>query len=305
MLKKLKQKPVLAFVLAYALWGFNTPMIQIGLKTVPLYPLILFKFGGAGLFFTFLSRKKWMKLKATHWVRVVAATLFGYTLTSVLVYQGIKETGSLNGSLIYLLIPFLVYVLSIEILKDRFSLKLLLGVLTGFVGAGIIVAAPLFTGKAVSHGSIQGNLLLLVGVCTDALGTIAIKPIISKAPVLQITSVRFIIATISILPFALPQLSQLSSVNFSPSVIGALAFNFIGATLIAYYLYHFGLKKISAERTSPLYYIDPVVGTVASIILLNEHMTPVVIAGIILVLIGIYYSEVRKSLFAWQLGRHR
>jgi drug/metabolite transporter (DMT)-like permease len=297
--------PIIALGMAFALWGLNTPLIKTSLESIPLFSLLFVKFTIGGTVFAFLAHKRWRPLPKKLRYRIIIATISGYVFTTALLYQGIKLTGGLNASLIYLLAPLGLYILSIKILKDRYDSSLLIGVIAGLLGALLIIGAPLLNSDSPSNSNLLGNILILAAISTDIIGTILIKPALGKIPVVQMTAVRFIIAAVVLLPFTFHEFSRLADVSISLATYLALTYNFIFATLVAFYLYHWGLRRISAEQASPLHYLDPMVGAVASIIILGERLTTTMIAGIILVVCGLYFGEVRKRKPVRHISHHR
>lgn len=304
MITRRKVWPLIAVSVAYLFWGLNIPLIKTSLEAIPIAPLLLVKFAFGGAVFTLIAWRNWKKLKNQIRLRIILATFFGYALTTYLFYLGVKLSSGLDGSLIYLLAPIVLYLLSVEILKEKFNSKLLFGLIVGFAGAVLIVCEPLITGEASTKMDVVGNLLIVLAVFADVLGTILIKPVLKKVSSTQITALRFNIAALMILPFAIKDFGQVNISTLQTQDFVAVAYNLIFATLGAFYLFHWGLKKMKAEEASPLEYLSPVAGAVGSIFILGEIMSAVMLFGVSLVIIGLYFGEVRKSL-PIHIGHHR
>lgn len=303
MARKNKQLfPILAMGVAFILWGLNTPFIKIGLDSIPVLSLVAIKYCFGAVVFVLLTYKTWRKLPKGIWLRIIIATSSGYVLASILFYEGIKLTGALDGSLIYLTAPLLLYVLSIEILKERFSARLLVGVIAGLVGAFLIIGEPILNQGHGDSTNLLGGLLILAAVITDVIGGIMIKPILKKVAPMQITAVRFAIAAVIMLPFVIFQSPQLATVEITTSLMIAVGYNLIFATLITFSLYHWSLSKMSSEQTTPFYYLDPMFGAVGAMVILDERLSTLALSGIMLIVIGLYFSEVRSPIFKL---RHR
>lgn len=296
--------PLIALALAFSLWGLNAPFISIGLNSLPVMSLIALKYCCGAIVFLILARKYWRKLPRELWVHIIVATVSGYALASIFFYEGIKLTGALNASLLYLASPLLLYFLSIEMLKDKFSPKLLVGVIAGLVGAFLIVGAPILDHQYKGGVSVVGSLLILAAIIADVIGGILIKPTLNKVSPMQITAVRFAIAAIIFAPFLIIQSPQLAAVAVTPALIFAVGYNLIFATLITFFLYHWGLSKISSEQSSPFYYLDPMFGAVGAIVILGEELTTFTLAGVMLIVIGLFVSEGHRPHFR-HFGHHR
>jgi len=292
--KNTKLGPILACATAFTIWGLNTPLIEKSLALFPLFSLIFLKFLVGAIVFLFLARKNWKKVPAKVWMRITVATLFGYGLNAALFYKGVMLTGGLNASLIYLLAPLMLYFCSIKFLKERYNHKLLFSVVAGFAGTILIVSTPLLVGQSGTRGSLLGNILIILAVVTDVIGTILIKPVLKKVPTLQISAIRSAIGAIMLAPFIVHELPSIAHIQMSTLGTFALGYNLLFASVIAMYLYHWGLARIKGEQISPLQYLDPTVGAIASMIILAERPAATTLLGIVLVFCGLYMGEARK-----------
>lgn len=297
MFKKRKQNrnlALLAFAVAFALWGGNNVAIKVGLEQLPLYAFVCFRFLAAGLILLPFVRKKWKKLKFSVWVKIFIGTLLGYTISTTLCYIGIERTGSLNTSLLFLLSPVIMYVFSMELLKEGFNAKILTGLLVSLAGSLLIVVAPLAQqGAGGGAISISGNILIVIAIIAGALGTIFIKPQLKKVPAAQMTTMRFLIGGSLLIPLAVADLLRNGVPTLTMTSGIAAIYNVVFASIIAFSLYHFGLNKLSGEESSVFEYLEPVFGVVASIIILGEVLEPVAVLGAVFALAGIYLAEVK------------
>lgn len=306
MKKKNKQLlPILACGTAFALWGLNTPFIKTSLLTVPIFILLFAKYFVGATFFTAISYKSWKPVKKQVRTKIIIATILGYALTSALMYKGIEMSGGLSASLIYLLAPLILYFSSIRFLKEKYNSRLLIGVVAGFIGAVLIMLAPILSGHGAASTNIIGNLLVFLAVLADVAATILIKPAMGKISAMQITSMRFIIAGVVMIPFALAELHKVSNIIWNQETIIAVGYNLIFATIIGYFLFHWGYKKVSGEQLSPLHYLDPLFGAVGSIVLLSERPSATVIIGIVLIGSGLYFGEAHKLKIGHHIAHHR
>lgn len=290
---KQKQKskrigPLLAAAAAFAIWGFNTPLIEKSLTSFPLFTLVFLKFLVSGIVFGFLASRHWKKVSPKLWPRIVLATIFGYFLNGVLFYKGVMLTGGLNASLLYLLAPLVLYFSSIRFLKERYDHKLLVSVLAGFAGTILIVGAPLLTGHEGTRGDVLGNILIILAVGTDVAGTILIKPVLKKVPTMQISAIRAVLGTFMMFPLILHEFPKLAHLQIGTVTGLTLGYNLVFSSIVAVYLYHWALARVSGEQISPLQYLDPTIGAIASMVLLAQRPAPTTIAGIVLVFGGLY-----------------
>jgi drug/metabolite transporter (DMT)-like permease len=67
------------------------------------------------------------------------------------------------------------------------------------------------------------------------------------------------------------------------------------ASLICYWLWNIVLEKIGAIRSTNYLYINPIVAMIASYFILDERITALAIVGTLLILVGVYLAESKKS----------
>lgn len=304
-LKNKNLKAIIACGIAYAIWGLNTPMIKISLDALPLFPFLFAKFLFGSVVFSLFAYKKWRPITKIIQGKIVIASVSGYALTTILLYKGIELTGGLNAALLYLLAPLILYFLSIKVLKERYDKKLLVGVVAGLLGAALILGGPGIFQIGSDNANLAGNACIIGAIFADVIGAILIKPTLKKVPVMQMTATRFIIAAIVLLPFAWKDMSELAKVSLDIKTVVAVIYGLLLATILAFYLYQWGLRKISGEQVSPLHYLDAVFGGVGSIILLGDQLTSIMTEGIALTIIGVYFSETHRLKFAKHISHHR
>ncbi len=304
--KNKKLLPLLAFAAAFMIWGTNTVFIKISIDALPTSLYILIRFGLATLILLPFMLNKYKKLRKKQWIQIISSSIIGLVIFMVLMGEGLKRTSAIEASLIFLTGPVFMYVLSIEVLKEKFNAKILLGLLVALCGSLVVVAGPILTTSTAieQNDHFIGNALILIGVFISVVGTIIIKPALKKVDPLQVTTLRFLTVTACVLPITYMQRSTFGAIEWSNKVIFALAFNIIMASIVAYLLYHYGLKKISGEQSSVLHYLDPLFGVLGAIFILGDELTPLIILGGALTVIGIYLSEVKIKLHVNHLRNH-
>lgn len=294
--KNKKTASLLVFALAYILWGIDTVYIKIVVDNMPVALFSFLRFSIAALALLPFVLKHYKKMNPRVWARLTISSLIGMSLFFLVLGEGLKRTTALNSALIFLLGPIWMYVLSIEVLKEKFNAKILLGLIVAFSGTVLVVGAPLLLGDHSLHnGSFIGNMIIFVAVFIGVLGTVMVKPVLKKAPPTQITTIRFAIVALSMLPLLFYQKPDLSTITVTPTLAFAVFYTIIIGTILAYVLYHWSLGKISGEESSTLQYLDPLLGVLASIIILGNQLTPIVLLGGALTVLGVFLSEARAK----------
>jgi drug/metabolite transporter (DMT)-like permease len=63
------------------------------------------------------------------------------------------------------------------------------------------------------------------------------------------------------------------------------------ASVAAYMIFYYALSKISASRVIAFSYLQPVLATILAILFLGERLTPYLLVGGALVLVGVALAE--------------
>lgn len=285
--------PSVAFATAYLIWGFNTAGIKIVVAVVPVYVYLAIRFGIGALALYPVARRKWRPLKPNVKRRIWWSSILGNVAPMVLISLGLQKTSAVSAALIYLLEPILMYVMSMEMLRERFRPRVFMGLIVSLMGSTILIFAPLVDSHQMNN-QFWGNVMVLGAVITGVIGSVILKPILNKNINLnQVTVMRFVQSFVVLLPFALWQVRGLLHANWSPSVVVAMLYGVLFATILAFPIYHYGLKKLSGEEGSIFHYLDPVGGIFGAVIILHETITTVIIFGSLLVCWGIYLSQAR------------
>lgn len=67
----------------------------------------------------------------------------------------------------------------------------------------------------------------------------------------------------------------------------------LGASALCFVTWNFAVKVLGAVRTSAYIYIVPLITVVTSMVILHEQLSAWAVAGMILTLTGLFFSEVK------------
>jgi len=243
-----------------------------------------------------MLKGNWKKLDLRTWFYVgISGLLLGF-VANALYYFGLKYISGTMASVLMLLTPLAVFLLSAEYLKEGFKAKTILGLLVAGVGALLVVISASNGAFSFAQSSFNsGVIAVLIGGFLAALGTVLAKPALNKATAQQETFIRIFCAwagyTIATLITGdAIALGSISSTGWLTIILSTVIVVTATAT------FHSGLKGISGEEAGLLDYLRPVFGVVASIIILNEQLNPLFVLGAIMVFFGTYITEVKVPL---------
>ena len=289
--QKLAVSSFIALVIAQILWGINTPVIKLGLETVPLALFLSVTILGAALLILLIARRRWVPLKTSDYALLVTSSIISITLGNVALLMGIHRVPSINATLIGLFGPLLIFMLSVQFLKERLSVKTFIGILVAFVGAAVIVVEP---SSAGGQQALIGNMLLILAVLCDVVGTLICKPVLKRANTYQVTFIHLFAGILPVTVFSLQYLSVQNLDNIGGRGFAAILYNTL-AVAIANCLFMYGLKHRKAQDVGIFDYIHPIVTAIAAWFILNEVPDKKVAIGAILIFGGVYVAEIMPN----------
>ena len=202
----------------------------------------------------------------------------------VALFEAYKMLNVSLATLIYYLGPILVLLFSPFLFREKLTGRKTLSVL--IVAVGIVF----ISGSIVLTGMNPMGLLAAVISAFFYASLIVLNKQIRHTGGLQTAAVEldaaFVVVTLYTLCTAgIPHISG----SDLPYILGIGCIN----TGLAYLLYFSGLQKLSGQSVALISYLDPVSALLFSA-LLHESMTPVQLAGAVLIIGGAMLGEIRK-----------
>ncbi len=195
---------------------------------------------------------------------------------------GLRYTSAINAGWIIGFAPVPIALGARFCLKQRLALPAWLGVFVATGGISLIVASttPGFAGART------GDALQILSTLTWALYTLAGSGVVARNGALRVT-VPTTIAGAALLSAASAGTGILHGVLAARGVIAA-AFLGLVCSGLGYYLWFRALSEHGAARTGSYLYLEPFVTVAAASWILREPVTAPVVAGGILVVLGVW-----------------
>jgi len=212
---------------------------------------------------------------------------------NALAYLGLNFTTAINGVILNSFIPVMIIALSWIFLRQRLSPIQLAGVTISLSG----VLAILSRGSLETLATLtlnRGDLFVILSMLLWSIYTICLR---WKPPGLNMLSFLLVIACIGdtdILPFYLVETALGFRASFTALNIAALLGVALFSSVLAYIFWNRGVEQVGASVAGLFVHLMPVFGTILAWIFLDEKLQAFHIAGIALILTGIYVTS-RKA----------
>ncbi len=283
------------------IWGIAGPVIKITLGKIPPDLFILYRFFistiVAMLFFG-IKGIKFPKDKLTL-IELFIYCIFNSSITLGLLFWGTSKTSLLDMSLISLFGPLLLVAAGYFFLKDKITKQEKVGTFIAFAGACAIGLSPLVKTTS-ADGRLFGNFLIFLSLISSTVGGVLLKKLMKRgiSPTL-LANLSFVVGLVTVLPFVIIKsgtIYALSPIYTSTlSTWLGIAYMAIVSGNIAYILNNMGQKTIELSEAAPFTYLYPIFSAILAVVLLGDKLTPPIVLGSLITLIGVVIAETKKK----------
>ena len=275
--------------LAIVVWGASFIATKIALREAHPATIILFRFA-FGVTVLWIAIWRWGLFRWVSGRDLLYLAILGFI--SVPFHLAIQAAGLLfttatSMGWIIALIPVFTALLAWVFLGEPMTVLKVIGSAIAFFGAVFVVTRGALSLDTFRLPSTVGDALAVASALNLAVFQVASKPILRRIePTLAMGWLVLLGGSLSV-PFA-----ALQAVSDLPrlSLDGWLAIAFLGVLCsgVGYLIWYDALSKVDASQLSSLSYIQPLVTVVVAALVLGEAITPPVLLGGAVILLGVY-----------------
>jgi drug/metabolite transporter (DMT)-like permease len=227
------------------------------------------------------------------WPRLAVFAVIGLAAFNTMVYFGLSTTTAINGSLINSASPIFVIVISWFGLGDRSTWRQYVGVVVSLLG----VAAILSRGDPQALLALRfglGDLVILGAVFLWALYSTLLRHWPSALRPLNFVAATVVISVIALIPAYFVERAFVGDFVVTWNVIMGIAYMALLASITGYMLWNFGARAVGAGKASLFLHLIPAFAAGQAMLLLGEKLRLYHLAGIALILSGIYIATAAR-----------
>jgi len=258
------------------------------------FSFILFRVVGAVFLFwlvSLFSEKE--KIEKKDYMKFAICGLFGVAANQLMFFEGLDHTSTINASIIMVTNPILVLILATVLLREKLSLRKILGVAIGITGAILLI---LFKGKGVNEqSSFGGDILILLNATSYGVYLILAKPLMSKYSPLTVIKWVFTFGLIFVLPFGVSQVGAINW-NMPNEIVLEIIYVVVFTTFFAYLLNIYGLKNVSPTVASSFIYLQPILTSMIAVYLGSETLDWQKILFGIIIFTGVFIVSIPQKI---------
>ena len=277
-------------------WSFNFIVAKRTLEEVPPLTLLFLRvlFSNVILLALYIGKGMYKRrpLEEGDWKWFALIGLFGVAGNQTGFTVGLHYTTVAHSSLIISLTPILVLLLATRMKLEIFTPMKVVGMLLSFSGVAVLVSEH---GFDMHSASFSGDLITFAGSVCFALYTVYGKKVADRYDTLSLNTYTYLFGGSIVFLFTGREAFSLNLMTLSwKGWLGALYMAAI-ASVLAYMIFYYALGKISASRLVAFSYLQPVLATLLSVLLLGDKVTTHLLVGGALVLVGVALAERGRS----------
>lgn len=257
-------------------WEMAPPVVSIVRYAVMFVLLVLI---------CIVKRESLIPKREDFW-RIQGVGFIAMGLYMVLFMEGMKGTTPAEGAIVLATAPIFTFLFSCAMKQERFSLSALVGSLIAFAGVVLVILG----GSAAGHGSIQGNLTILVASVVWAGGAVLMKPLLNHYKPVAVLTMAMPGALPVLIPYGLAATLATDFTRITP--MGWFNFSTVAilSGVVAFVCFYTGLRQIGASAAVLYQYFVPPIAAFFAWVVMGKALGPIQFLGLAIVLGGVAYA---------------
>ena len=287
---------LIAAFLATSIYGINHTVAK---EVMPIYIgssgfIMLRLLGATSIFWLISLFKPNEKIESKDFIKIVFASILGMCTNMLAFFRGLELSTPINSGVIITLSPVLVLVLSYFFLKERVTLKKIIGIFIGFSGAIFLILNSSKIGINAPNIPL-GNSLFLLNASAYAGYLVVVKPLTKKYNIFTLMKWLFLVGLILSAPITYNQFIEVNWSDLPWFAIWRMIYVVIGTTFLTYLFNIYALKTLSPTTVGSFIYLQPIITIIFALITGNDKLDSTKIISCILVFIGVYLVSMKNK----------
>ncbi len=275
---------------ATVIWGGLYVVSKAIMESIPPFTLIslrlLLGIASLYLFMRFSGRLR-LPPRQTFW-RIFWVGFIGYGVSIGFQFSGTHLSTASNGALVTSATPAFVVLFAAWLLGEPITRRRLAAL--ALATLGVLAVIDPRTAR-LDADLLLGNLFLLIAALAWALHSTLIRKVTRQTDVFNVSLIAFLGGLPVSLPLAAREIARGQVGAFTPGIIGGILFLGVAATAVAMYLWNNAFALLDASLAALTFFAQPVVGVLLGAVFLDEKITPLFLAGGVLIGAGILLAS--------------
>jgi drug/metabolite transporter (DMT)-like permease len=278
-------------LLTVTIWALNFTVskyiLDAGLGPLPYSSL---RYSAAALVFVALTypRERSFRIARSDLPLVALAVLLLLANQLSFVYA-LDLTTATTAALLFGTLPIFTALISRLAGIERLGRRFWIAAVLSFAGVALVTAG---SGKSVSS-NLGGDLLAVLGAATWGAYSVAIAPLMRRYSPFRLSAIFLASVSVALLLLASPKLRD-QSFDFDALVWIGFAFAVLGPLVLTNVLWFTAIDQVGPSRASLFANLQPFLAAIIALLLLDEQLTRMQVAGGLAIAAGILLSRGRE-----------
>jgi drug/metabolite transporter (DMT)-like permease len=275
----------LPLFLVQGLFAIIPTTAKVAFRVFSPEAVVFFRIAGSALLFSLVYFPFFRESIAEkkHYLYFTVFALFGVAGNQFLFVKGVSLTSAINASILISTIPIFTLILAIVLRKEPFTLSRFWGVLLAFVGVGLLLGIHQLT----FEGNMKGNVLILLNSASFSFYLVISKPILTRYKPITVITYMFLFAALEIIPLTLKEVLSIPVKTLQLRDWYPLIIIVVFGTFIPYMVNKQILQRTYSSIVAIYTYIQPLLGSMLAILILDETFTVRLLISALLILAGV------------------
>jgi drug/metabolite transporter (DMT)-like permease len=256
------------------------------------YALIVLAFGTTMLAF----RGTRPTIPSGRWRLVVYAGFMGVPASQFGIVYAQNFLAPALAAVLVTLAPAVTAILAPMLVNERVSRRQALGFTIAFAGAFVVIVVGASEEATFDISNIAGAAVGLVTPVAWALYTLALKQMAGDHNTFGAVGTTLIVGSVFLIPLAPSAVD--GATRMASDDWAWMTYLALGGTFIAYLIWYWSLKHLSASETAAYMYLVPVFALIWSVLILGETPPLGALAGGLVVLGGVALTQTADHISA-------
>lgn len=227
------------------------------------------------------------------YLELLKCAVFGVAANMLLFFKGLAITTPINGAILMVTTPLFVGFFSFFILNEKATITKVFGLILGLIGALLLLVGP---SLSFSSATLSGDIMVMINAIIYSYYLIIAKPLLHKYNPITVIKWTFFFGGILILPFSIPELTQVEWGSIPTLIWYDILFLIAGATFLTYLLNGWALRNANSSLVGAYIYLQPILASIIAIILGKDELTWQKVVFGVLIFMGVYLVSLPSSL---------
>ncbi|SDM44142.1 DMT family transporter [Bacillus sp. OK048] len=274
-------------MMSISFWGVSFVSTKAVLGKLDPYSLLVIRFGIGALFLLLIVlMQRYRLLVSIKYVpHLMVLGILGVFVHQVLQATALLTIDASSAGWLISFSPIFTVILSILFLHEKMSSMKAIGMVLAITG--VLIVSTSRSGQSFHIAMNIGFLLMILSTLNWAIYSVLLKSLKIPYPPIVVTFYMCLLGLILTTPFIIRNKGWESLSLLNQSELAHLLFLGVFVSGIAYWYWAKALEVLEASKVSMFLYLEPIATLIAAVLLLNEKVFLISVAGGIIIIIGV------------------